>query len=147
VCLVGKFFLCEDCKEVIGSGSRKGLLEDLDLIVSSVGSTRVTSDYTLACLKIAGINSTMKGIYGDIAGIPLYDGDVMNKADLVSIRQYASRSIGLTIDRLKHTVKKGRVVIFACAHGEKELAVREACRQGLVTDLIVDAKLGAQLLG
>jgi DNA-binding transcriptional regulator LsrR (DeoR family) len=141
----GYFEGLDDFRTICGSETQRGHLDKLDVLFSSLGSPDTKSRYTKKCYKIAGIDPVTQGWCGDLAGVPLCDESDPSNEDREALKEYESRLLGLSRPQLKQTATKGRVVVVTDYQPGRERAILEACRQGLVTDLIIDEELRARL--
>ena len=128
--------------------SRDGLLARADTVLLSVGSAGVTgalSSWTQSCL--AGLCKPGKWpdagrINGDIAGIALRRPDFASDKTLDAVDE---RWLGLSRGDLLRVAKGDPGVILCAYDPSKSDAVLNACRNELVSQLVVSAALAKEM--
>jgi DNA-binding transcriptional regulator LsrR (DeoR family) len=133
--------------ELFGSESANPLIT-MSTAFLSVGPVRAVSPYTQRLWELGGLEPTeVKGLVGDLAGIPLLDPDLADVASERSIEQFERNIlIGVKSSSLKGIIASGgRVCALVAADTDRVPALLTACRLHLTNVLILDTRVARDL--
>jgi DNA-binding transcriptional regulator LsrR (DeoR family) len=133
--------------ELFGSENANPLIT-MSTAFLSVGPVRAVSPYTHRLWELGGLEPTkVKGLVGDLAGIPLLDPDLADAASERFIEQFERNIlIGVKSSSLKDIIKSGgRVCALVADDTDRVPALLTACRLHLTNVLILDTRVARDL--
>jgi len=134
----------------VGRRDARPLIKSVDAIVTSVGPSIAVSEYTgrlydLAEFRPTGLGTEACALVGDLAGIPILRSGDHSKEVQQQVRAFEDRLLGVKREDFRRVAAHGIVCVLASGDVARVPCLIELARQGLMTHLLVDSPIAAEL--